>query len=254
MTTTHERREEIVRLTTSEGTATVGELAHHFGVTPSTIRRDLAVLGARGRIARTYGGALGVVAHPESSLAQRMVEAAEEKRAIARWVASQIRPGESVLLDAGSTVAAVAQELRSARGIRVACVGLTSLDQLADVDGIELDCLGGRVRPLSRSLIGPLTEASLERMTFDRAFLGADGVNAREGICEADLEQTRLKELMARRAGRVYVLAHGAKLGTRPFHAWARLPLPWTLVTDTSATPSAVGEFAAAGVDVVVAG
>jgi DeoR/GlpR family transcriptional regulator of sugar metabolism len=253
MTTTHERREEIVRLTMSEGAAKVGELARQFGVTPSTIRRDLALLGARGRIARTYGGALGFVVQPESSLAQRMVEAAVEKLAIARWVAAQIRPGESVLLDAGSTVAALARELRSARGIRVACVGLTSLDQLADVDGIDLDCLGGRVRPLSRSLIGPLTEASLERMTFDRAFLGADGVNATEGICEAELEQTRLKELMARRAERVYVLAHGAKLGTRPFHAWARLPLPWTLVTDASATPTAVAEFAAVGVDVVVA-
>lgn len=253
MATTRERREEIVRLTTSEGAATVEELARRFGVTQSTIRRDLALLEARGRIARTFGGALGVVAHPESSLAQRMGEAAVEKRAIARWAASQIRSGENILLDAGSTVAAVAQELRSARSIRVACVGLTSLHQLADVDEVELVCLGGRVRPLSRSLIGPLTEASLERMTFDRAFLGADGVSASEGICEADLEQTRLKELMARRSRRVYVLAHGAKLGMRPFHAWVRLPLPWTLVTDASAAPASIGEFAAAGVDVIIA-
>ena len=63
-------------------------------------------------------------------------------------------------------------------------------------------------------------------MTFDRAFLGADGVTADRGICEADLQQTRLKELMVRRADNVYVLAHAAKLGRAPFHAWAQLPGP----------------------------
>jgi DeoR/GlpR family transcriptional regulator of sugar metabolism len=249
-----ERREEIVRLSTAAGGAQVAELARQFGVTPSTIRRDLALLGVQGRIARIYGGALGLVAHPEASLAERAVEAGAEKRAIARWVASQVGPGESILLDAGSTVAAAARELRSVRDLRVACVGLNSLDLLADVEGIEVHCLGGRVRPLSRSLVGPLTEASLERMTFDRVFLGADGVSAADGICEADLEQTRLKELMARRADSVYVLAHAAKLGSRPFHAWARLPMPWTLVTDGSATQEGTGEFTAAGVRVILAG
>ena len=61
-------------------------------------------------------------------------------------------------------------------------------------------------------------------------------MTADRGICEAELEQTRLKELMIERAGAVYVLAHAAKLGQRPFHAWAPLPPRVTLVTDSSAT------------------
>ena len=60
--------------------------------------------------------------------------------------------------------------------------------------------------------VGPLAEATLARLTFDRAFLGADSVHAELGICEAELEQTRLKELMIERAGTVYILAHAAKL------------------------------------------
>ncbi|MFE0951600.1 DeoR/GlpR transcriptional regulator, partial [Streptomyces mutabilis] len=101
---------------------------------------------------------------------------------------------------------------------------------------------------------GPLTEAALERMTFDRVFLSADGVTADGGICEADLRQTRLKELMARRAARTYVLAHAAKLGRAPFHAWATLPPGWTLVTDASATDADVAPFIARGIEVVPAG
>ena len=84
--------------------------------------------------------------------------------------------------------------------------------------------LGGRLRTVSQSFVGPVTEAALERMSFDRAFMGADGVRADRGICEKDLEQTRLKELMMSRADHVYVLAHGAKLGAAPFHAWAVMP------------------------------
>jgi DeoR/GlpR family transcriptional regulator of sugar metabolism len=94
-----------------------------------------------------------------------------------------------------------------------------------------------------------MAEIALERLSFDRVFLGADSVDAERGICEANLQQTRLKELMARRAERVYVLAHGAKLGRRPFHAWAQLPSSWTLVT--TATEADVEPFVRLGISVV---
>ena len=49
---------------------------------------------------------MALPAHPEASLRQRLGEAYEAKRAIAQWAASQVQPGETVLLDAGSTVGA----------------------------------------------------------------------------------------------------------------------------------------------------
>jgi DeoR/GlpR family transcriptional regulator of sugar metabolism len=247
-----QRREEIVAMATTSGLASVEELAVAFEVTASTIRRDLARLKAEGRLARTYGGAMALVAHSETSLRQRAGEAYPAKRAIARWAAAQVRAGETVLLDAGSTVGALAHELRRTTPLTVATTGLTSLEALADVDDVHVECLGGTLRHLSQGFVGPLTEAALERMTFDRVFLGADGVTADQGICEAELEQTRLKELMARRAEQVYVLAHAAKLGRRPFHAWVQLSEDWTLVTDDGAENQALAPFLAAGIDVVV--
>jgi DeoR/GlpR family transcriptional regulator of sugar metabolism len=247
-----ERRDRIVRLATEAGLASVEELSQMFGVTPSTIRRDLALLTSDGRLARTYGGAIAVSAHPESSLRQRIGESFDAKRAIAHWAAEQIHTGETILLDAGSTVGALAHELRRAELLTVATTGITALQELADVESVHVECLGGTLRPLSQGFVGPLTEAALERMTFDRVFLGTDGINADGDICEADLRQTRLKELMARRADKVYVLAHAAKLDHRPFHAWAKLPLPWTLVTDAAADPAVVDGLRSRGIDVVV--
>ncbi|AXK35068.1 DeoR/GlpR transcriptional regulator [Streptomyces armeniacus] len=246
------RRDRILHLATTTGLASVEELSRLFGVTASTIRRDLARLTADGRLARTYGGAVALTAHSEASLRQRTGEAYEEKRAIARWAAARVRPGETVLLDAGSTVGALARELRATKDLTVVTTGVTALNELADSGSVTVICLGGTLRQVSQGFVGPLAEAGLERMTFDRAFLGADGVTAERGICEAELRQTRLKELMARRADRTYVLAHGAKLGRAPFHAWATLPPGWTLVTDATAAPEAVEAFTARDVEVVV--
>jgi DeoR/GlpR family transcriptional regulator of sugar metabolism len=247
-----QRRERIVQMAASNGLASVEELSTRLGVTPSTIRRDLALLTSQGKLARTYGGALSLEPHPEASLRQRLGEAYAAKQAIAAWAAEQIVPGESVLLDGGSTTAALAQALTGFTNLSVSTVGLTALEVLAEAEHLEVVLLGGRLRTISQSFVGPVTETALERMSFDRAFMGADGVRADRGINEKDLEQTRLKELMMSRADRVYVLAHGAKLGQAPFHAWALMPSRWTLVTDSSAAEEEIKPFRDKGIDVVV--
>jgi DeoR/GlpR family transcriptional regulator of sugar metabolism len=247
-----QRRDQIVQMAASNGLASVEDLSARLGVTPSTIRRDLALLTAQGKLVRTYGGALSLEAHPEASLRQRLGEAYAAKRAIATWAAEQIVPGESILLDAGSTTAALAQVIVGFSNVSVSTIGLTALEVLADAENVEVVLLGGRLRTVSQSFVGPLTESVLERMSFDRAFMGADGVRADRGINEKDLEQTRLKELMMRRADRTYVLAHGAKLGQAPFHAWAVMPSQWTLVTDRSAPGAEVQKFRDIGIEVVV--
>ena len=128
-------------------------------------------------------------------------------------------------------MAALAHRLRDRAGLTITTTSLAVLDELAGAEGLTVHCLGGTLRPLSQALVGPIAENALDRMSFDRAFLGADSVDAERGICEADLAQSRLKELMAQRCTHVYLLAHAAKLGRRPFHAWTRLGSNWTLVT-----------------------
>jgi DeoR/GlpR family transcriptional regulator of sugar metabolism len=250
------RRGEIVRLATTTGLASVDELSDHLGVTASTIRRDLAKLTAQGKLARTYGGAMPLSHPTEASLRQRLGEAFAAKQAIARWAVSVVESGETILLDAGSTTTALAEELKGARDLTdltVVTAGLSTMGTLAETDGVDVIALGGRLRTMSQAFVGPLAESAIARLSFDRAFMGADSVHAERGICEADLEQTLLKELMMSRATHTYVLAHGAKLGQSPFHAWAVMPARWTLVTDESADPVAVQAFRDGGVEVVTA-
>jgi len=247
------RRRHIVDLARTSGEANVEALARRFGVTASTIRRDLARLTESGQLARTYGGAIPLGAsHHETTLHQRLGEAPEAKRAIARWARQRVHPGDTIFLDGGSSVAALAHELRDAHDLTVVTVSLTAMDALLDVPGVVVDCLGGRLRPMSQAFVGPLAEAALDRVTFDAAFLGTDGVSASRGLCEADLDQTRLKEGVAARAARLYVVAHAAKVGAAPVHAWAKLPPAWTLVTDEQVTEAQLAPFRATTAEVVV--
>lgn len=249
---TEARRASIVDRAVSAGLASVDQLAAEFGVTPSTIRRDLAKLTAEGRLARTYGGVMPLSSHAESTLGQRRGEAHAAKVAIASRAAKLVREGDTVLLDAGSTVAALAHEVRGLSPLTVATVSLTVLEELGDAEGVTTQCLGGRLRNVSQGLVGPITEAALERISCDTVFLGTDAVSADGEICEADLEQTRLKELMVRRAEHVVVLAHGAKIGARPFHAWLKLPGTWTLITDNTADAGVLTSLRKLGVTVEV--
>ena len=246
-----QRRAEIVRLARSSGLASVEELSTQFGVTPSTIRRDLSQLTAQGLIARTYGGAIALNRHPESSLRQRSAEGYEAKRSIAKWAAEQVQPGETILLDAGTTVGAMGEFLCDFVDLTVVTAGLTALEALADADDVRVECIGGTLRHLSQGFVGPLAEAALQRVSFDRGFLGADAVTADRGICEAELEQTRLKELMMERCETVYILAHADKLGRRPFHAWAPVRPGAVLVTDAAATDDQIEPFTRAGIEVL---
>jgi DeoR/GlpR family transcriptional regulator of sugar metabolism len=249
-----ERRAEIERVLSLDRQVGVDDLAKLLGVTASTIRRDLSHLTNQGVVTRTYGGAvMSSGGSPEEPLWQRSQEARAEKDAIGRWAASQVASGETVILDAGTTVGRLAYHLRNRTNNRVITNGLTSILELSNALGIELTVLGGEVRHISQGLVGPLCEATLMRLSADRVFLGADGLDAERGICEASTVQTRLKEVMMTRAAKTYVLTDSRKLGQAPLTAWAPLDRPWTLVTDDGATDDQLRDFyARPHVEVVV--
>lgn len=240
------RRETIERLVITRGVANVAALAHQWAVSPSTIRRDLALLTDQGKLARTYGGAMPAVRAGEPSLTERSGLAVTQKQRIAQWAADQVSDGQTLILDAGTTTGQLASCLTARTNLTVITNGLTAIDELATADGIDVVVLAGTLRQISQGFVGPLTELTLSRLSADRAFLGADGLRPDRGICEASLAQTRVKELMVARSREVFVLADHSKLGYAPFTAWAPLEIPWTLVTDGDATDAQLAPFRAA--------
>lgn len=241
MSRTSQRRQRILDLI-GTGDEDVDLLAEALGVSASTIRRDLAVMSEQGVITRTYGGAVLAPALPEQTLSARENLNRAGKAAIAAAAAARIADGDSVLLDAGSTTGALAQ-LLPGRRLRVTTSNLALVPVLANAPDTTLTVLAGTVRPISMGVVGPLAEMVLRRLSFDKVFLGADGVVAGRGLCEATAEQISLKELMAAQAAEVFVLADSSKLGRGTQNFWAPLQRRWTLITDSTATDAQLDPF-----------
>lgn len=242
MSRTSLRRQRILELI-GTGEEDVDVLAATLDVSASTIRRDLAVMSDEGVVTRTYGGAVLAHAQPEQTLSTREHLHRAAKDAIARAAATLIEDGDTVLLDAGSTVGALGR-LLPGRRLRAVTSNLALVPILANAPELDLMVLAGTVRPISMGVVGPLAEQVLRRISADKVFLGADGVVAGRGLCEATPEQISLKELMAAQAAEVFVLADASKLGRATQNFWAPLPGRWTLITDSSATDAQVEPFA----------
>ncbi|ODM70436.1 DeoR/GlpR family DNA-binding transcription regulator [Bradyrhizobium elkanii] len=235
------------------GEIDVDDLARRFDVSASTVRRDLQHLSKNNAVRRTYGGAILTAHVNETTLEQRLAVQGKQKQAIARAAIDLIEDGDTLILDAGSTVAAFSRLLQQRR-LRIITNNLALLPFLAKAPTLELVVLGGALRTTSMSTMGPLANEALRRMTADRAVMSADGVVNGRGLCEADLEQVALKSLMMQQSKEVIVLADASKLGRAEQMAWAPLPQRWTLVTDVGAPEEQCKLLADAGARVIVAG
>lgn len=245
MTKTEKRREKILSIVTREET-NVEALSRHFGVSESTIRRDLAELADSGSIVRTYGGAALSLAHrPELTVNERAGADRAQKEAIASLAATMVQDGDTLILDAGTTTATLAMRLVGRRDLHVITNNLMVPPLFAADVGIAITVIGGAMRKMSMGTVGPLAELALSRMTADKLFLGADGLVAGRGLCEANMDQAALKEKMIGQAAEIFVLADSSKLGFAGQQAWTPLERPWTLITDSGAGAAQLAPFRA---------
>ncbi|MGI4982424.1 MAG: DeoR/GlpR family DNA-binding transcription regulator [Janthinobacterium lividum] len=223
----------------------VGTLCEHFGMSEATVRRDLRALADDRRILRTYGGAAAVGMHEnESSLDERRESFREQKEAIAQAALAHVQDGDTVFLDGGTTTAALARHLHARNAIHVVTNNLLVVSTLA-AGATRITLIGGDVRVSSMSTLGPLAQMSLSRLSVDKAFLGADGVVAGLGLCEATAEQAYLKECVIRHAAHAFVLVTADKIGRAGQQHWTPLERPWTLITDAPAGTAGLADLLA---------
>ncbi|MET4636377.1 DeoR/GlpR family DNA-binding transcription regulator [Kaistia defluvii] len=234
------------------GEVDVEDLARRFAVSESTVRRDLQRLAADNAVRRTYGGAILLGRGRETTLGERLDERGAEKRAIAQAALAFIEDGDTLLLDAGSTVLALGP-LLAGRRLRIITNNLALPPLLVGEPDIEMIVLGGTLRASSMGTVGPLAMEALRRLTADKAFLSADGIVAGRGLCEAHLDQVALKSRMMEQARETIILADATKLGRAEQSAWAPLPAHWRLITDATASDHQLAAMTTAGAEVTLA-
>lgn len=243
------RRSQLLARLNEEGRASVDVLARDLGVTPSTIRRDLARLSADGVVMRTYGGAAasspaGGHDAPDPHLAA--------KRAIAAAAAELVEDGQTIAISSGSTALELARRLVDRR-LTVITNALDVVGVLLDRPGIELVVLGGAVRPGMHSMLGHLAELSLRELRADALFMGIGALGAERGLMNDSIPEILTDRALRRAARTCVVIADGSKLGAvAPAYVFGIDEVD-ILVTDADADPVEVAALEAQGVRVVLA-
>ena len=224
------RREALVQRLAGADPVDVDALADEFGVSPSTIRRDLASLERGGHVLRVLGGA---VKRPlDASWHEKAERQADVKRRLAARACELVAPDSLVFLDAGTTVAAMAGTLATRADLTVATVGLPSLFTMAD-GAAQIIVLGGRLDRRGGRLLGALTEQILSLIRPDIAFLGADSLDPVHGVNCPDAETAAIKMRVMAMSATSWVLADRTKLtGVHRHRYWAPLPRNVGLVVE----------------------
>lgn len=212
-----ERLDKVRQIIRKRRVVGIGELSSELRVSQATVRRDLNELQALGEVRRVHGGVVCIESRLEEPLFDdKTAIRAKEKLQIAQAALEHVQPEETIYLDGGSTVLELARLLRDRTHLTIVTNSLRAVLELAG-RGPNLIFIGGELRRLSQTVVGPLTRLTLEQLYLDKAFMGTIGLTTKEGLTTTDPGEAYTKEMVMRQARQVILLADSSKFNKVSF-------------------------------------
>lgn len=233
-----ERQRRILELVASEGRVVATELSERLGVSGYTVRRDLDELAEAQRLERVHGGALSIT---PVSYEERQIHAVAGKIATAQAAARMLEPGQTVILDGGSTPLLLAEHIRGATVIT------HSPPVASALAGNEVILIGGTLDPRAMVATGAETIRAYANIAADVLFLGVWAIHAEHGLSGGYREESEVRRTMLRSARTVVGLADATKLGTVAPFRYA----PATALTHLATDGTETREFEDLGIEIL---
>lgn len=247
---TAERRRLILQTLQREGTVQASELSKTLQVSEDTIRRDLRELATAGLLQRVHGGAL-----PRSpataSFTDRQRQAPAAKAAIAQAAIQLIRQDQVLILDGGTTLLQVAQQLPPDLRATVITHSPPIALALADHPLIEVIVIGGKLYKHALATVGAATVEGFRAIRADLCLLGIASIHPEVGISTLDMEEAYVKRSMIASAAEVAALTSAEKLGTAAPYLVGPLSDLTHLVTERSVSDDVLAPYRAQGITIV---
>ena len=246
-----QRLDNLRELIRGKGVLRIEEICSQLRVSPATVRRDLDQLEKSGSIRRVHGGAVSIESRLEEPLFDDKASiAAREKHHIAEAALQFVEPGDTIYLDGGSTVLEFARLLHDRTNLTVVTNSLRAAHELAG-RGPRLILIGGELRRLCQTMVGPLTRCILEQLHVDKAFMGTIGLALEEGLTTTDPSEAYTKELVASHARQVILLADSGKAGKVAFARAGGLEHVHAIVTDKALDKDFAKELTKKGIKLI---
>lgn len=249
-----ERKHRILAILRQRKSATLEALAEEVGVSSSTVRRDIDTLAQAGEVEKTHGGVL-LIEKPSSSrpyaFDQRLEYNLDPKRRIAIEARKLVEPGQTILIDGGTTTFYFAEQLRGIH-LQIVTNSLPIAELYQNDENVELILTGGLVYPRYGVLLGPMTEAAISSIHTQTLFLSVAGL--RDGqLYNQNLLLVQAEQKMIQQSQQVVLLCDSGKFGQQALAKLGDLSMVDIVVTDSGADENAVADLKNAGIRVIVA-
>ncbi|MGE4282387.1 MAG: DeoR/GlpR family DNA-binding transcription regulator [Clostridia bacterium] len=246
------RQEKILKLLNDKGFVKVSELSRLFDVSEETIRRDMEKLDKQGLLQKIHGGAtlVGEV-NDVPPVSQRKEINMDSKRAIAEEAIKFINPGDSFILDSGTTTLIMAQLLPDIE-VSVITNDINIAYELSNRERINLILTGGTQRKGSYSLVGPETESFFDAYNVQKLFLSASGIRLEQGLTVSNPLEAHIKKKAMSSAQEIFCLADSTKFGKSALVTFAAIHSIHRFITDSSVGGKYRKYFQETGIDLII--
>lgn len=213
-----QRQLTIVNLLNEHDKLNVKQIAEHIQVSTVTIRKDLQILEDKGLLRRFHGYALRV---SHDDINSRLSYAYETKQRIAKRALAFLEPGETVMIESGSTCALLAMEIATAaKDITIITNSAFIAGYIRHIPSAKTILLGGDYQNDAQVMVGPITEMCAKEYHVDKLFTGIDGYTTTHGFSQENHTRARTVKTISKNADKIFVLSDSSKFGT---HSVARL-------------------------------
>ncbi|TWT63952.1 DeoR/GlpR family DNA-binding transcription regulator [Rubinisphaera italica] len=244
-----QRRAKILDFAERNGFASLQQLVEATEASESTIRRDLEVLDRSGHIRRTRGG----IAYSGESLTtfeDRTTRALPQKQRIGRAIAEMVQPGESILLDGGTTTFEVARHLMNTP-LQIVTNSLPIAQLLINAPNIELILIGGYLYPKTGVALGPIAVDALSTIRVQRLIMSVGGITE-EGMFNSNTLLVEAEQRMLETAEEVIVAVDSGKFGRNALAKVCDLNRPDRIIVDNGINDHWRNVMSTAGVGLTI--
>lgn len=252
--TKEERHALILETLIKHESVQVSDLSTLLGVSAVTIRKDLTELEKDNKLYRSHGKAILINPYINNrSVNEKEKLSAEEKNTIGKAAAELISKDDSIIIASGTTVHALARNIRPIHKLTVISASLQVSEILANNEAIEIIQLGGTLRHSSNSVVGKYAEGILSSFCCSKLFLGVDGIDLEFGITTTDVREADLNKEMMRIAQKCIVLADSSKFRRRGFSKIANIEEVDIIITDAGIPGSIARQIEDMGIELIIA-
>lgn len=251
--TKEERQAIILDLLMQQDSILVSDLSEQLNVSSVTIRKDLSELEQAKKLYRNHGKAILIDPYSENkNVSEKEKLSANEKRLIGAEAASMIKSRDTILIASGTTVHALARNIRAYDKLTVITASLEVANILSKDPNIDIIQLGGMLRHSSLSVVGKYAETALSDFSCNKLFLGVDGIDLDFGITTTDMMEASLNRIMIQSAQKTIVLADSSKFGKRGFSKIVALEDIDQIITDSKITAPTAKRIEEMGIELTI--